>query len=833
MPTELPTHDFIHVIGAQENNLKNLEVQIPKRKLTVFTGVSGSGKSSLVFDTIATESQRLINETYPAFIQGFMGNLNRPHVDDLRGLTPAIVVSQEKLGANARSTVGTVTDVSTLLRLIWAKFGVVAENNTKVRALKMSSPNAFSFNVPNVKASGAIKVEKGKDTKTEKRTYEVNGGMCADCEGLGVVNDIDLTKVFNVELSLNDGAITVPGYTADGWAVRLYSASGFFPADQPIKTFTAEQLQTFLYGEPVKVKIESINMTYEGLIPKLQKSMFSKDIEGLQPHIRKFVETAVTFAPCPACEGTRLNPAARAVTVAGLNIAQAHVLEITDLLAWVQQLLAGEIALAAAEAPLISEGGLLLTNLAEQLSSFVEIGLGYLSLARSASSLSGGEAQRVKMIRHLRSALTDMTYVFDEPTAGLHPHDIERMKRVLLQLRDAGNTVLVIEHRPEVIEIADHIIDMGPGAGKHGGEIMFAGTFSELLAVSDAKTSLGTSLPNGNPRKADSAQTSVTSQVLSLPLQVKTSARTFSEKIELRGVTANNLRGIDVDVPLGVLTAVTGVAGSGKSTLIGALVSSGAAPSEIIMVDQGAIKGSRRSNPATYTGVFDPIRKAFAKASGQKPALFSANSEGACETCKGAGVIYTDLGFMQTVENHCESCDGRRFDESVLQYHLEGKSIADVLEMPAQEALEFFTKEAKNPAVSKVLQRLVDVGLEYLSLGQSLTTLSGGERQRLKLASQMADKGGIYVLDEPSTGLHLADTRKLLALLDQLVDSGKTVIVVEHNLHVVAHADWVIDLGPGAGHEGGQVVYAGTVSQMHADKNLADQSKTAQYIQKY
>lgn len=828
-------HDYIHLVGASENNLKNLTVSIPKRKLTVFTGVSGSGKSSLVFDTIAAESQRLINETYPAFVQGFMGNLNRPHVEAMTGLTPAIVVGQDRLGANIRSTVGTATDVGALLRLIWAKFGVVSENDTQVRVCEKGlNPNAFSFNTPSVKASGAITVEKA-GAKKEVRTFEVTGGMCPACEGTGVQNEIALHRVVDFSKSLNDGAILVPGYTPDGWGTRLYSASGFYPADQPISSFTAEQLELFLHGEAQKVRIDNINMTYEGLLVKLHKSMFSMDLEGLQPHVRRFVESAVTFTACSECAGTRLNAGARAVQVAGLNIAQANALEITDLLAWVRQVSAGEIELSDLQRPLISEGGLLLANLESQLSSFVDMGLGYLSLARSASSLSGGEAQRLKLIRHLRSALTDVTYVFDEPTAGLHPQDVERMQKMLLQLRDAGNTVLVIEHQPAIIAIADWIIDLGPGAGKNGGEIVFAGTYASLLTEGTSLPSTGSSptlppqgtssLPAPENQRKPSLQQSVTAQCLAQEVTVKSQARTANGHLELRGVNANNLVDFSIDIPTGVLTAVTGVAGSGKSTLVDALVNT---YPEIIYVDQSSIKGSRRSNPATYTDILEPIRKAFAKASGEKPALFSANSAGACATCSGAGVIYTELGFMQTVENQCETCEGRRFNEIVLQYQLGGKNIADILETPAGEALDFFQTQVKLPAAVKILQRLVDVGLEYLSLGQSLTTLSGGERQRLKIANHLAESGGIYVLDEPSTGLHPADAHKLLHLLDQMVDTGKTVIVVEHNLRVIAHADWIIDLGPDAGSNGGEVVFAGTPTQM---LKVAKGSATAKYLQ--
>ena len=774
-------HDMIRVQGARENNLKDVSVELPKRRLTVFTGVSGSGKSSLVFATIAAESQRMINETYPAFVQGFMPNLARPDVDHLEGITTAIIVDQERMGANVRSTVGTATDANAMLRVLFSKLAVP----------HIGSPQAFSFNVPSVTGSGMIKVAKaGREEKTAK-TYTVVGGMCPRCEGRGSVSDIDLTQLYDENLSLLDGAIKVPGYTADGWMVRAFAQSGFYPADQPIRTFTPRQLDDFLYKAPTKVKIETINVTYEGLVPKITKSMLSKDAESLQPHIRAFVEKLATFQTCPECQGTRLAEGARTARIDGVSIADACAMQISDLAAWVKTL----------DAP---EAGPLLANLSALLDSFVEIGLGYLSLSRPAGTLSGGEAQRTKMIRHLGSSLTDVTYVFDEPTIGLHPHDIARMNDLLLSLRDKGNTVLVVEHKPEVIAIADHVVDLGPGAGTHGGQICFEGSVADLRA-SDTLTG----------RHFDDRS------------RLKSEVRTPTGTVGVRGASTNNLVDVDVDIPLGVLVVVTGVAGSGKSSLVhGSLPGSAG----VVSIDQGAIKGSSRSNPATYTGMLDSIRSAFAKANGVKPALFSANSEGACPACNGAGVITTDLSFIESVQTRCEECEGKRFQASVLEYKLNGKSITDVFAMSVAEAHEFFGAGAsKVPAASAILGRLSDVGLGYITLGQPLNTLSGGERQRLKLATQMAAQGGIYVLDEPTAGLHLADVEQLLGLLDRLVDSGKSVIVVEHHQAVMAHADWIIDLGPGAGHDGGRIVFEGTP----ADLVKARSTLTGQHLASY
>ncbi len=773
-------HDLIRVHGARENNLKDISVEIPKRRLTVFTGVSGSGKSSLVFDTIAAESQRMINETYSAFVQGFMPTLARPDVDVLDGLTTAIIVDQERMGANARSTLGTVTDANALLRILFSRLGQP----------HIGSPQAYSFNVPSATGVGQVKVDKGQATTAQKRSYSVTGGMCPRCEGMGSVSDIDLAQLFDASLSLDDGAIKVPGYTADGWYVRIFGA--VVPTDVPIAQFSARQRQEFLYGEPRKVKLENINMTYEGLVPKVTKSMLSKDVEAMQPHIRAFVERAVTFQTCPECGGTRLAEGARSSKIHGISIADACAMQITDLAAWVGSLAEPGVA------PLL--GGL--THL---LDSFVEIGLGYLSLERPSGTLSGGEAQRTKMIRHLGSSLTDVTYVFDEPTIGLHPHDIARMNGLLLKLRDKGNTVLVVEHKPEAIVIADHVVDLGPGAGTAGGEVVFEGTV-EGLRASDA----------------------LTGRHLDDRAALKPSLRTPTGALEVRGASSHNLRNVDVDIPLGVLVVVTGVAGSGKSSLIHGSVSE---LDGVVTVDQGAIKGSRRSNPATYTGLLEPIRKAFAKANGVKPALFSANSEGACPVCNGAGVISTDLGFMATFESTCEECEGKRFQASVLEYQLGGRNISQVLQMPVTEAEQFFgAGDARNPAAHAILTRLADVGLGYVSLGQPLTTLSGGERQRLKLATHLGEKGGIYVLDEPTTGLHLADVEHLLALLDRLVAAGKSVIVIEHHQAVMAHADWIIDLGPGAGHDGGLIVFEGTPADLVAARSTLTGEHLADYV---
>ncbi|MFY0577111.1 ATP-binding cassette domain-containing protein [Cystobacter fuscus] len=770
-------HDLIRVQGARENNLKDVSVELPKRRLTVFTGVSGSGKSSLVFGTIAAESQRLINETYSTFVQGFMPTLARPEVDVLEGLTTAIIVDQERMGANVRSTVGTATDANAMLRVLFSRLGKPY----------VGSSNAFSFNVPSVRGVGQLSTEKGAG-KSEKREFTVTGGMCPRCEGMGSVSDIDLSRLYDDTKSLAEGALTIPGYTVDGWLVRIFSASGFLDPDKPIRRYTKQELHDFLYREPTKVKIDNINMTYEGLIPKVQKSFLSKDVEAMQPHIRAFVEHAVTFTACPECGGTRLSAAARSSKIKGINIADACAMQINDLAQWVRDL----------DEPSVAP---LLKTLRHTLDSFVEIGLGYLSLDRPSGTLSGGEAQRTKMIRHLGSSLTDVTYVFDEPTVGLHPHDIQRMNDLLLRLRDKGNTVLVVEHKPEVIAIADHVVDLGPRAGTAGGEVVFAGTVDGLQAS-------GT----------------LTGRHLSDRASLKPSVRTRSGVMQVRGARTHNLRDVNVDIPLGVLVVVTGVAGSGKSSLIHGSV---CGRDGVVSVDQTPIRGSRRSNPATYTDLLEPIRKAFAKANGVKPALFSANSEGACPTCNGAGVIYTDLGMMAGVTTVCEECEGRRFQASVLEYRLGGLNIAEVLDLSVDDAVGFFgAGEARTPAAHAILRRMADVGIGYLRLGQPLTTLSGGERQRLKLATHMGEDGGVYVLDEPTTGLHLADLEQLLGLLDRLVDSGKSVIVIEHHQAVMAHADWIIDLGPGAGHDGGRIVFEGTP----ADPVAARSTLTGQHL---
>lgn len=776
------SHDLIRVHGARENNLKDVSIEIPKRRLTVFTGVSGSGKSSLVFDTIAAESQRMINETYSAFVQGFMPTLARPEVDFLDGLTTAIIVDQERMGSNPRSTVGTATDANAMLRILFSRLGKP----------HIGSPNAFSFNVPSVKGSGAITVERGSKTKTEKATYTLLGGMCPRCEGMGAVTDFDLTALYDDSKSLNEGALTIPGYSTDGWYGRIFSGCGFFDPDKPIRKFTKKELHDLLYKEPTKIKVDGINLTYEGLIPKIQKSFLAKDVDAMQPHIRAFVERAVTFTTCPECDGTRLAKEARSSKIKGKNIADLCAMQISDLAEWIRDL----------DEP---SAGPLLAGLQHLLDSFAEIGLGYLSLDRPAGTLSGGEAQRTKMIRHLGSSLTDVTYVFDEPTIGLHPHDIQRMNGLLLRLRDKGNTVLVVEHKPEAIAIADHVVDLGPGAGTAGGNVCFEGTVDGLRA---SETLTG--------RHLDDRAT------------LKASVRKPSGALEVRGANAHNLRDVDVDIPLGVLVVLTGVAGSGKSSLIQGSVTK---RDGIVSVDQSAIRGSRRSNPATYTGLLDPIRKAFAKVNGVKPALFSANSEGACPTCNGAGVIYTDLGIMATVESTCEECEGKRFQASVLEYRLGGRDISEVLAMSVTDAEEFFgSGDARTPAAHAILDRLADVGLGYVSLGQPLTTLSGGERQRLKLATRMAEKGGVYVLDEPTTGLHLADVAQLLGLLDRLVDSGKSVIVIEHHQAVMAHADWIIDLGPGAGHDGGRIVFEGTPADLVAKRSTLTGQHLADYV---
>jgi excinuclease UvrABC ATPase subunit len=770
------------VQGARVNNLKDISVDLPKRRLTVFTGVSGSGKSSLVFGTIAAESQRLINETYSAFVQGFMPTQARPDVDVLDGLTTAIIVDQERMGANIRSTVGTATDANAMLRILFSRLGEP----------HIGSPQAFSFNVASVSGAGAVTIERGASTMKEKRSFSIVGGMCPRCEGVGNVTDFDLTQLYDASKSLNEGALTIPGYTMDGWYGRIFRGCGFFDPDRAISTFTKRQLHDLLYKEPTKIKVDGINLTYEGLIPRIQKSMLSKDVDAMQPHIRAFVERVVTFTTCPDCDGTRLSEAARSSRIRGINIADACAMQISDLADWVGDL----------DEPTVAP---LLAALRHTLDSFADIGLGYLSLDRPAGTLSGGEAQRTKMIRHLGSSLTDVTYVFDEPTVGLHPHDVQRMNGLLLQLRDKGNTVLVVEHKPEAIEIADHVVDLGPGAGTSGGSVMFEGTVEGL------RTS-GT----------------LTGRHLDDRASLKPAVRTSSAALEIRGASTHNLRDVDVDIPLGVLVVLTGVAGSGKSSLVQGSV---ADREGVVTVDQAAIKGSRRSNPATYTGLLDPIRKAFAKENGVKPALFSANSEGACPACNGAGVIYMDLAMMAGVSTVCEECEGRRFQAAVLEYRLGGKDISEVLAMPVDEAVDFFGDgAARIPAAHAILVRLSDVGLGYLSLGQPLTTLSGGERQRLKLATRMGDKGGIYVLDEPTSGLHLADVEQLLGLLDRLVDAGKSVIVVEHHQAVMAHADWIIDLGPGAGHDGGRIVFEGTPADLVAARSTLTGQHLADYV---
>ena len=768
--------------GARVNNLKDVSVELPKRRLTVFTGVSGSGKSSLVFSTIAAESQRLINETYSAFLQGFMPTLARPEVDVLDGLTTAIIVDQERMGADPRSTVGTATDANAMLRILFSRLGKP----------HIGPPSAFAFNVASVTASGGITVQRGDKTQTKKATYSRTGGMCERCEGRGSVTDFDLSALYDDSKSINEGAITIPGYSMDGWYGRIYRGCGFFDPDKPIRKYNKRERHDLLYKEPTKIKVEGINLTYSGLIPQIQKSFLSKDPDAMQPHIRAFVERAVTFTTCPECDGTRLSEAARSSKIKKISIADACAMQIDELAEWVRGL----------DEPSVAP---LLAALQHTLDSFVEIGLGYLSLERSSGTLSGGEAQRTKMIRHLGSSLTDVTYVFDEPTIGMHPHDVQRMNDLLLQLRDKGNTVLVVEHEPETIAIADHVVDLGPGAGTAGGTICFEGTVEGLRATD-----------------------TITGRHLDDRAALKEAVRTPTGALEIRGADTHNLQDVDVDVPLGVLVVVTGVAGSGKSSLIQGSVSG---RDGVVTVDQTAIRGSRRSNPATYTKLLDPIRKAFAKANGVKPALFSANSEGACPTCNGAGVIYTDLGFMESMATTCEECEGKRFQAEVLEYEFGGKDISEVLAMSVTEAEEFFGDgEASTPAAHKVLVRLADVGLGYLSLGQPLTTLSGGERQRLKLATRMGEKGGVYVLDEPTTGLHLADVEQLLGLLDQLVDSGKSVIVIEHHQGVMAHADWIIDLGPGAGHDGGRIVFEGTPADLVAARSTLTGEHLAAYV---
>ncbi|MFF3227509.1 ATP-binding cassette domain-containing protein [Nocardia suismassiliense] len=777
------SHDLIRVHGARVNNLRDVSIEIPKRRLTVFTGVSGSGKSSLVFSTIAAESQRLINETYSSFVQGFMPTLARPEVDVLEGLTTVITVDQQRMGADPRSTVGTATDANAMLRILFSRLGKP----------HIGSPQAFSFNVASISGAGAVTIEKAGRTVKERRSFSITGGMCPRCEGRGSVSDIDLTQLYDDSKSLAEGAFTIPGWKSDSfWTVRVYAESGFVDPNKPIRKYTKKELNDFLYKEPVKVKVDGVNLTYEGLIPKIQKSFLSKDREAMQPHIRAFVDRAVTFTTCPDCDGTRLSAEARSSKIKRKNIADLCAMQISDLAEWVRAL----------DEPSVKP---LLDSLVHTLDSFVDIGLGYLSLERPSGTLSGGEAQRVKMIRHLGSALTDVTYVFDEPTIGLHPHDIQRMNDLLLQLRDKGNTVLVVEHKPETIAIADHVVDLGPGAGSGGGTICFEGTVEGLR-------SSGT----------------ITGKHFDDRAALKETVRKSTGALEIRGANRHNLQNVDVDIPLGVLCVITGVAGSGKSSLVHGSIPTSAG---VVAVDQTPIRGSRRSNPATYTGLLEPIRKAFAKANGVKPALFSSNSEGACPNCNGAGVIYTDLGIMASMETTCEVCAGKRFDASVLEYHLGGRDISEVLAMSVTDAEKFFAAgESRIPAAHAILERLVDVGLGYLTIGQPLTTLSGGERQRLKLATHMADKGGVYVLDEPTTGLHLADVENLLALLDRLVESGKSVIVIEHHQAVMAHADWIIDLGPGAGHDGGKIVFEGTPADLVAARSTLTGEHLAEYV---
>ncbi len=776
------SHDVIHVHGARENNLKNVTVDLPKRRLIVFTGVSGSGKSSLVFDTIAAESQRMINETYSAFVQGFMPTLARPDVDVMEGLTTAIIVDQQRMGGDPRSTVGTATDANAMLRILFSRLSKPY----------LGPPSAFAFNVASVTASGAITVERGAATKAEKATFHRTGGMCPTCEGRGSVSDFDLTALYDASKSLNEGALQVPGYSMDGWHGRIFAGSGYFDMDKPISRFTKKELHDLLYRNATRIKVEGINLTYEGLIPKIKKSMLSKDPESMQPHVRAFVDRVITFGVCPDCGGTRLSEGARSATIDGVSIADACAMQISDLAEWIRGLREPSVA------PLLAA-------LLRLFDFFTEIGLGYLSLERPAGTLSGGESQRVKMIKQLGSSLTDVTYVFDEPTAGLHPHDVQRMNRLLLRLRDKGNTVLVVEHEPETIAIADHVVDLGPGAGAAGGTICFEGS---VRGLRESGTLTGRHL-------ADRAS-------------LKPKVRAPTGALKVRGATTHNLRNVDVDIPLGVLVVVTGVAGSGKSSLIHGSIPPGEG---VVSIDQTPIKGSRRSNPATYAGLAEPIRRAFAKATGTKPALFSANSEGACPTCNGAGVVYTDLGFMATIASTCEDCDGKGFEASVLQYKLAGRDISQVLAMSVSEAHDFFSGgDARTPAALTVLKRLSDVGLGYLTIGQPLTTLSGGEMQRLKLAARMSEKGGIYVLDEPTNGLHLADVEQLLGLLDRLVDSGTSVIVIEHHQGVMAHADWIIDLGPGAGHDGGRVMFEGTPAELVAGRSTLTGEHLAAYV---
>ncbi|WP_241844967.1 ATP-binding cassette domain-containing protein [Streptomyces silvensis] len=748
--TPADSHTVIQVRGARANNLKNVSLDLPKRRLTVFTGVSGSGKSSLVFATIAAESQRLINETYTAFVQSYLPSVGRPDVDELRNLSAAIVVDQERMGANSRSTVGTATDAYTMLRIIFSRLGEP----------HIGTSGAFSFNVPE--------------------------GMCPQCEGTGEISTVDVDQLLDRERSLNEGALTLPYHAVDSWGWQVVAHSGFLDADKKLTDYTEQEWADLLHKDPVKVKVGSNGFTYEGLISKMQRTWLAKDRDALQPHIRAFVERAVVFARCPLCEGTRLNRAALSSKIDGVTIAECSAMQIDDLADFVRS---------------IEDTGTapLLANLLDLLDSLTEIGLGYLSLDRPSGTLSGGEAQRVKMVRHLGSSITDVTYVFDEPTVGLHPHDIQRMNDLLLRLRDKGNTVLVVEHKPEVVAIADHVVDIGPGAGAAGGEICYTGDVPGLRAS-------GT----------------LTGRHLGHRARLRERPRTPKGQVAIKGAGLHNLKDVSVDVPLGVLTVVTGVAGSGKSSLIHGHL---AGRDGVVVADQSPIRGSRRSNPATYTGLLGPVRDAFAKANGVKAALFSANSEGACQKCNGLGLIYTDLAMMQGVATVCERCDGRRFTPEVLTYRLRGKNISEVLAMSIAEAYAFFPTGRPHA----VLGRLHDVGLGYLRLGQPLNTLSGGERQRLKLAIHMAEKSSTYVLDEPTTGLHLADVDKLLALLDHLVDDGNSVVVIEHHQAVMAHADWIIDLGPGGGHDGGEVVFTGTPKELIESADTL----TARHLREY
>lgn len=760
------SHDLIRVRGARENNLKDVNIDLPKRRLTVFTGVSGSGKSSLVLNTIAAESQRMINETHSAFVQGFLPTFDRPDVDFLDGLTTAIIVDQERLGANPRSTLGTATDVNTQLRILFSRLGKP----------HIGGPKAFSFNVASVSGAGAITIAKGGRKVKERRKFEVVGGMCPRCEGIGRVSDFDPTALFDAERSLNEGGLLVPGYSVDSWYGRIYRNSGFLDPDKPIGHYSERELDVLLHKEPTRTQVDGVNVTFEGLIPRIRKSFLSKDVEAMQPHIRSFVERAVTFGACPGCEGTRLTTAARESRIDGISIADACAMQVSDLAVWLRKI----------EEPSVAP---LLASLRETLDAFVRIGLGYLSLDRPSGTLSGGEAQRTRMVRHLGSSLTDITYVFDEPSIGLHPYDVQRMGELLMELRDKGNTVLVVEHEPELIAIADHVVDLGPGAGRDGGRVCYEGTVDGLRAS-------GT----------------LTGRHLDDRALLKDRVREPRGFLEVRAANTNNLRGVNVDIPLGCLVVVTGVAGSGKSSLIHGSV---AGRDGVAVIDQSVIKGSRRSNPATYTGLLDPIRKAFARANRVKPSLFSPNSEGACPVCNGAGVIYTDLAMMSGVATTCDECGGRRFRGEVLEYRLGGRDISEVLAMPVADAVDFFGDgEARVPAAHRILNRLVDVGLGYLALGQPLTALSGGERQRLKLASELGSDSAVHVLDEPTTGLHPADVQQLLALLDRIVDSGRSVIVIEHHQAVMAHADWIIDLGPGAGNAGGLLTFEGTPTEM-------------------